>query len=114
MIERLQTRAESDGIFVALKGVCATNVWKPKQLASMIVKGPGALKMDGLDGDKLDFVQLEHFLERRRIQTTKQGKVFFLQKVGSSLKKIEGGKTRIDIDKFVKAIETTNSPPIPV
>ena len=46
MIERLQARAESDGIFVALKGVCAANVWKPKQLANMIVKGPGALKME--------------------------------------------------------------------
>jgi len=112
--ERLQTRAESDGIFVALKGVCAANVWKPKQLANMIVKGPGALKMDNLDADELDFAQLEHFLERKMIQTTKPGKVFFLQKVGSSLKRVEGGKTRIDIDRFVKAIATTNSPPIPV
>ena len=42
--ERLQTRCESDALFVALRSICTSNVWKPKDLAKQIVSGPSALK----------------------------------------------------------------------
>lgn len=113
-LERLELRTETDGVFLALRNLMSANVWKPKQLAQMIVKGPGALKVEGLSDSELDYTQFEHFLQRKEIKTTKSSIVFFLQKVGSTAKKVESGKTRIEVDKFVKAFETVLTPPVQV
>ena len=40
-IGRLEARATSDGLFVALRNVMSANVWKPKVLANMIIKVSG-------------------------------------------------------------------------
>ena len=61
-----------------------------------------------------DYKQLEVFLQRKEITVTKPALAFFLEKVGSSQKKVDGGKTRIDIDKFTKAFETVVTPPLQI
>ena len=77
-------------------------------------QGPGSLKVDNLGGNELDYKQLEVFLQRKEITVTKPALAFFLEKVGSSQKKVDGGKTRIDIDKFTKAFETVVTPPLQI
>ena len=112
-ISKLEERCSTDGIFVALRHTMSANVWKPKMLAQMIVKGPGALKIDNLGGDEIDYQQLLTFLQRKEIKHTLEAMAFFLEKVGSSKKKVDGGKTRLDVNKFTKAFDTVVTPPLP-
>ena len=85
-MEKLQSRADSDGLYLALKAVMTKNVWKPKQLAEQMIKGPHALKITGGKNDEITVEQLLHFLERKQILHTKAGLSFLLQRCGSSIK----------------------------
>merc|ERR1712185_281830 len=107
-------RIESDALFLALRNVMTANAWKPKKLADNIIKGPGALKIENLGDDELDYKQLKSFLERKEIKWSETGMGFFLGKVGSSMKKVKKKKTRIDVEKFVKAFDTVVTPPFQV
>jgi len=112
-VERLEMRVDSDALFVALRNIMSANVWKPKVLGQMIVKGPGALKIEGQAESEIALPQLDHFLQRKEIRYTTNGLEFFLTKCGTSTKKMDkGGK--IDVEKMVKAFDTVTTPPLQV
>jgi aryl carrier-like protein len=111
-VERLELRCESDGLFLALRAIMSASVWKPKKLAEQIVKGPSALKVEGAKDGEILMKQLEYFLERRMVPYRKNAMSFFLEKVGSSVKKAQAGKP-ILMDKFVKAFDENVTAPLP-
>ena len=110
VMEKLQSRADSDGLYLALKAVMTKNVWKPKQLAEQMIKGPHALKITGGKNDEITVEQLLHFLERKQILHTKAGLSFLLQRCGSSIK---GGKP-LKITKFTESFDQHVPTPIAI
>jgi len=79
--ERLKTRCDSDGLFVALRNTMKKNVWRATELANQITNGPSALK--GGDGNTISYEQLTHWLNAKAIPFTDAGMEFFLLAVGS-------------------------------
>ena len=112
VVERLRMRCESDGLFVALKELLKANMWKPKQLADQMVKGPSALKVANGKMDEVTGTQLDYFLQRKQITYTQTAFAYFLQKCGSSVKKLE--KTPIKAEALVRAFDSIVTPPITV
>jgi len=110
--EKLQTRCESDGLFVALRSLCTTNVWKPKDLAKQMTSGPSALKDCNGSGDGvITKEQLTHWLGAKCIKYTEPSLAFFLTAAG--LGKPYGKAVHvIKFDSFVKAFETVKVHPV--
>jgi len=107
--KKLQMRCESDGLFVALRNLCAANVWKPKDLARQAVSGPSSLKdAKGADPDSITKEQLIFWLEKKNIQHTVGSLSFFYSAVGSSK------KAKMTANAFIKAFDTVKSHPVEV
>ena len=104
--QRLQERCDADGVYLALRSVMQKNVWKPRQLADQIVKGPHALKVKDGAADLITLEQLEHFLDRQQIQATKGGLSFLLQRSGSSIKSRKPLKIQRFVDSFDNLVPT--------
>ena len=113
VMQRLELRVKSDALFIALRNVMSSSVWKPPKLAEMVINGPGALQIEELEEGMMDFRQLKLFLEKKEIKVEKKAMAFFLQKVGTNLKKVKKKKP-IEIEKFVAAFDKVVTPPLHV
>ena len=112
VLERLTMRCESDGLFVALRQLLKSNQWKPKQLAEQMVKGPSALKEKDAKPDEITGAQIDYFMQRKQITFTPTAFAFFVQKCGSSVKKLQSPKGALKAEAFVRAFESVVTPPI--
>jgi len=109
LLEKLQLRCESDGLFVALRNVCAVTLWKPRDLARQVVKGPSAMKdAKNTSDDIITKEQFTYWLQAKNITYTQQSLDFFYAEVKSSK------KAGIKVDQFIKAFDTVKSHPVVV
>lgn len=106
--QQLQTRCDSDGLFVALRNVCALTVWKPKELAKQIVSGPSALKnAKNTAEDSITKEQFTYWLNAKKITYTDDSLQFFYSAVKSPAK-----NPKMKTEAFIKAFDTVKSHPI--
>jgi len=106
----IESRCDSDGVYMALRVVMQQSAWKPKQLADQMTKGPHALKIADAPKDQITYEQLLHFRERRMITHTPNSLAFLLQKCGSSSK----SKKPLKAEKFISSFEHINPIPLEV
>ena len=113
MVNRIQERCDSDGVYVALRALMQKSAWRPRQLADQITKGPHALKPKAgqeVPKDQISVEQLLHFLERRQIAHTDAALAFLLQRCGSS----SASKRPLKVDRFVASFEEIVPTPLVV
>ena len=118
VIERLQSRAESDGIFCAIVGLANRNSWPQDavNLAKRILEfstdvNQFALQrrrsyeaaQQGAKDPPISYYQLTGFLQNNEIEFTEEGMAYLLQAVGTSTSAVERG-ANLETERFTRAL----------
>ena len=110
VLERLESRCESDGLCIAIRHKCKDNGWSTKDVGRqvMIVRVKGQQKsMD----NTFSLEQLESWLDGIGVTYTDGGLGFLVHMAGSSIDQAEAGK-RLNVMRFVYGLERVVATPI--
>jgi len=128
IVEGLQARAESDGLFYAIYRLCDAHRWPrgaPAQLAKRINESGASMAdfarerqrnyVQGGAYEPVKYARLVEWLEENGVQYTPEAMAYLLQSMGTSTEEQQHLYAAVDIDTWVRAFrEHENIQPLVV